>query len=182
MQTNVHKQLHDKRKARSLIHFFYTLQHWAFQALLSIIALLFVVILIGLITLKTFWGAWLLSSVVPWSWIFSAALLLGFLFIFTDTFIQAQEERWFRRYGTRIMATVTAIEEVHPMKWRRRFFLNTSECRLKLAWTHPQSEKVYVYERRVRAMTPPMRGTQIPVIIDFDDPAYFFPEDFKRPY
>jgi hypothetical protein len=182
MQTNRQEQRPGKRKARLLVHVFYTVQLWAFRLFICVILLLFIILLLGLITLKTVWGAWLLSFAVPWQWIFSGVLVLGFLFLFTDTFIQSLEERWFRRYGTQIMATVTDIEEIHATKWRRWFFLGTDECRLKLAWTHPQTEKVYAYERRVRNMRPPMRGTQIPVTIDFDDPAYFLREDFKRSY
>lgn len=182
MQTNVHETMSDKRKTRSLIRFFYALQRWAFRLLVCSIVLLFVLLLIGLIIFKTVWGAWLLSFALPWQWLFPGALVLGFLFIFTDTLLQSQEERWFSRYGTQVMATVTSIKEVRTMRWRRWLFLNMTEYILQVTWTHPQTEKIYVYERRVRNMRLPVQGSQVPVVIDYEDPAYFLRADFKRPY
>lgn len=182
MQTNVQESIPGKRRTRSLLHFLYTLQRWAFRLLVCGVVLLFVLLLIGLITSKTFWGAWLLSFAIPWPWLFAGALVLGFLFIFTDTLLQSQEERWFRRYGTQIMATVTSVQEVHTMKWRRWLFLAMTEYLLQVTWTHPQTEKVYVYECRVRNMLLPPQGSQIPIVVDFADPAYYLHEDYKRPY
>jgi uncharacterized membrane protein (DUF485 family) len=182
MQKNIHEDMQDKQRSRSLIYMLYKIQHWAFMLCVCGVGMLFMILLICLIAIKTSWGAMLLSDAVPWPWIFAGALVLGFLFIFTDTFIQSREEHWFRRYGTQIMATVTDFEEVRTSQWRRWFSLNDSEYRLKLEWTNPQNEMVHSYLRRVRDMQLPTRGAQVPVIIDFDDPAYFLQEDFKRPY
>lgn len=180
MQKNIHEHMHGKQRTRSLIYVLYTIQQWAFRLFWCGVGMLFLILLIGLIAIKTSWGALLLSDAVPWPWIFSGALVLGFLFIFSDTFIQSQEERWFRRYGTQIMATVTDFEEVRTAKWRRWFSLDNCEYRLRLEWTY--SEKVYTYSRRARDMQLPTRSAQVPVIIDLDDPTYFLQEDFKRSY
>jgi hypothetical protein len=182
MQKHEPEHVQSKQRIRSLISVLYALQHWSFRLFWCGVAILLLILLSALIAIKTSWGALLLSDAVPWPLIFSGALVLGFLFIFSDTFIQSQEERWFRRYGTQIMATVTDFEEVRTAKWRRWFSFDNCEYRLKLEWTYPQSERIYTFSRRVRDMQLPTRGAQIPVIIDFDDPTYFLQEDFKRSY
>ncbi|WP_338248702.1 hypothetical protein [Dictyobacter halimunensis] len=183
MQQNIDdQQFYDKQRARTTIRREYRLQRWAFRLYLAIVALLLLCIVIGAIGIKTSWGAFIVDGSVPWKWILPCALVLGFAFIFTDTFIQNQEEGWFRRYGTQIMATVVAFEEVRIWRWPRRFFSGGSEYRLQLEWTSPQNGKIYTFSRRVRDSKLPVSGSQIPVIIDAADPTDYLQEDFKRSY
>lgn len=183
MQQNIdEQQFYGKRRKRTTIRRAYLLQRWAFRLYLGIVALLLVCILVGVIGIKTSWGAFIIDGSVPWKWILPCALVLGFSFIFTDTFIQNQEEAWFRTYGTQIMATVVAFDEVHIWRWTRRFFSSGNEYRLKLEWTSPQTGKIYTFSRRVRDSKLPTSGSQIPVIIDAADPTYYLQEDFKRSY
>lgn len=179
-QQNVDKQIHDKQKKRNFIRHLYTVQRWAFRVFICFVILIFLTLLIGLIGFKTSWGALLLSGSIPWKWIIVGTLLLGFVFIYTDTFVQSKEERWFRHYGRQITATVTSFDEVNRRAWLRWFPSDMQEYRLTSAWTHTENGQVYSYSRRVRDRNLPNLGTQIPIIIDYDDPTYYLEEDFKR--
>ncbi|GCE22839.1 hypothetical protein [Dictyobacter kobayashii] len=182
MQQNIdEQQYYDKQKKRLSISRAYMLQRWVFRLYICIVLLLLFILVVGALASKTAWGAFIVSSAMPWQLILPGALVVGFLFIFTDTFIQSREEEWFRYYGSQIIATVVAFDEVYIWRWARRFF-SVNEYRLKLEWTSPQSGQVYHFSRRVRDSKLPTQGAQIPVLIDPADPTYYLQEDFKRSY
>ncbi|GCF11808.1 hypothetical protein [Dictyobacter arantiisoli] len=179
MQQHFNEQIDAKRRENSIIHLLYTLQRWIFRLYLSIVGLLVLVLISGFIAMKTSWGSLILSGTLPWKFILPAALVIGFCFIFTDTFVQGKEERWFRRYGTEVMATVTDFREIHNSRWRR-FFLSGNEFLVILYWTSPETEQVYEYTRRVRDSNLPAKGALLPVIIDYTNPNAYWREDYKH--
>lgn len=182
MQQDINKRLSPKEKEHTSIRMLYTMQRWAFRLYVGIVIVIFLVIAVSFIANQTAWGAFLLSSVFPWKWILPCVLLLGFLFIFTDTLLQSREEAWFRYYGIQVIATVTAFDEVSSFRWARRFFSDWTEYRLKLEWTSPDTGQIYHFSRRVRDRKLPVQGAQIPVVLDPADPTYYLQEDFKRSY
>lgn len=183
MRQRVDLHMDTKQRVRTTIRVLYSVQRWVFRVVLCCAALLILVVLVGLLTSQSALGVYLLDDTLPWLWVLPALLVLGFAFIFTDSFIQGREERWFMRYGTEITATVVGAEPVRVRRWKwlRWLLGSVQEYLVKLEWQHPESGQVYHYLRRVRDQKHPQVNTRLPVIIDYDDPTYYFREDYKDP-
>jgi hypothetical protein len=172
-----------KQRERSLIRLLYTIQRWTFRVFLGCAAIMVVILIVGLIASQTPWGEALLYGVIPWKWILPGALVLAFAFIFSDTFLQSKEERWFQFYGSQIMATVSGYDPVQfrGPRWLRWLLGRSYEYYLHLEWQQPETGTVYNYHRRVRDQKHPTLNTRLPVVIDYDDPTYYLKEDYKDP-
>ncbi|BCL78133.1 hypothetical protein ccbrp13_05980 [Ktedonobacteria bacterium brp13] len=184
MQQRVDIQTGDKGRARARIRMFYTVQRWAFRVVLGCTALVILLMIVGLCTSWSVVGVFLLQETLPWQWILLVLLVFSFSFIFTDSFIQGREERWFMQYGTEVMASVVGSEPVRSFRrwrWVRWVLGDVDESLLVLDWQRPETEDVYHYVKRVRDQKLPALHTRLPVIIDYDDPTYFFKEDYKDP-
>ncbi|WP_126630755.1 hypothetical protein [Dictyobacter alpinus] len=182
MQQNLDEQIHHKQRERTIIKTMYAVQRGAFYLYIGLVLLLFLTIFLGFLARQTPWGAFLLSTAVPWKWIVPSLLVIGFLFIFTDTFIQSREEAWFQLYGSQVLTKVVAFDEVRSFRWARRFFSDWTEYRLRLEWTSPETGQVYNFSQRVRDRKLPVMGAQIPVVLDLANPTYYLQADFKRSY
>ncbi|HTI16016.1 MAG TPA: hypothetical protein VL461_15845 [Dictyobacter sp.] len=170
----------EKHRGRTTTHMLYQLIKWCLGVYIGYICLLGLILLTGLIFDRSTWGAFLLSAAVPWKLILPISLLVIIIFPVADTFIQSKEESWFLRYGTQIIAKVVGTEQV---QFRRlsilsRFF---TEQRLQLEWQHPENGQTYHYTLRVREQRMPHWGTNLPILIDYDDPSYYWKADVKDP-
>ena len=172
-----------KQRERAFIRLLYTFQRWAFRILLTCAALVLLILIVGLIASRTSWGDTLLYKTLPWQWILPGALVLAFVFMLSDTFIQSREERWFMRYGSQIMATVVGYDpvEFRGPRWLRWLLGRQFEYLVRLEWQQPETGTVYQYYKRVRDQKHPTYQTRLPVVIDYDDPSYSLKEDYKDP-
>ena len=97
------------------------------------------------------------------------------------SFIQSSEEKWFVRYGTTIMATVTGFDTIKGFNWR--IFGRLMDYRAHLEWhssgNEAGSEPIYQYALRVREQKLPQQGTSLPIVIDPDDPSFYLKKDIK---
>jgi hypothetical protein len=184
MQQSSQSYDHDKGRERTIVRTLYRSEKIAFMLYGIYIAFLFVVLLLSWILQRTALGNYLLSDAIPWRIILPISLLFIIVFPIADTFIQAREERWFARYGTTITTKVKGMQEVKSRyaklfpkwRWLQDWIL---EYHTQLEWTHPDTSKTYTYLLRVRDQIMPTWGTNLSVLIDYDDPNYYLKQDIK---
>ncbi len=169
-----------KQREHKLIKMLYRIEKVVFYIYAGYGVLLLLVLLLGLLLMRTAVGAFILSGAIPWLWILPLSLLFAFIFPLADTFIQDSEERWFRRYGTTINAAVTGYDAINGFNWRI-FPREIVEYRVHLTWRKPDSEQSYAYVLRVREQRLPREGTPLSVVIDYDDPTYYLKKDITDP-
>ena len=184
MQSSSQSYNQDKQRERSLVRALYRIEKGAFRLYGLYIALLLIILLLAWLLDRTALGTYLLSDAIPWPIILPISLLFIIVFPIADTFIQAREERWFARYGTTISAKVKGTEEIKSgytrlfprWRWLQDWAL---EYHTRLEWTHPDTNRTYTYSLRVRDQIMPTWGTNLPVLIDYDDPTYYLKQDIK---
>ncbi|GAC1366605.1 MAG: hypothetical protein NVSMB44_30640 [Ktedonobacteraceae bacterium] len=172
--------LRAKQRARRTIALFYRIEKLLFYLYLACVGLLVLTLLLGLIFMRTAWGAFVLGGGIPWLWILPIALLVGFAFPLVDSFIQGSEEQWFARYGTTVLTSVAGFDAVKSFNWRF-FGRSDEEYRARLTWRQPDTEQIYHYSLRVRDQKLPPQSSPQPVTIDYDDPSYYLKRDIKDP-
>jgi hypothetical protein len=184
MQTNSQNYNQPAQRERRQVRLLYRVLRTAFIVYAVYFALLLVVLLLAWIFNATAFGSAMLNGAVPWQVVLPVSLLLIIVFPIADTFIQAREEQWFAQYGTSITAKVKGVQEVRSLyprlfprwRWLQNWVL---ERRTQLEWTHPDTGKTYTYTLRVRDQIMPNWGTNLPVLIDYDDPTYYLKQDIK---